>query len=217
MLDARLPVNVERGCNFGDMIETDISAAIDGTEQRSRRWLVARGSGDIGYALRAVKDVADQVNYIRQVDAFHKVCAQEIPFRFRDWFDYTAADERFGTGDGSTLAFQLIKTYDPVKLITGSAGLLTYVRTIYLLQGMPTIKAAGVTTVPASIVNGLVTFSSAPASLAALTWSTAADGGYDKLVRFDTNKLPVTMRTGRHAEIGRIPIIEVLGAAELTA
>lgn len=211
-LDLRLPVNVEKGAQFGPQFSTDVIEAIAGTEQRKRNWAKARGAGDIGYALRQIANVADSLNYIRQVAEVFLACGgKDMPFRYRDHFDYDVTDERFGTGDGADTTFQLTKTYDPYKRIFGSAGTVTYVRDILLPVATPTIKVAGVTTVPASIVNGLVTFSSAPANGAALTWT----GQFDLLVRFDTDKLDISMQTGRHAQIGSIPIYEVIGANEL--
>ena len=62
------------------------------------------------------------------------------PFRFRDWTDYTATNEVFGTGNGTQTAFQLIKTYDPQLILLGTAGSFFYVRDITLLASTPVIK-----------------------------------------------------------------------------
>lgn len=81
-------------------------------------------------------------------------------FLFDDRDDRSATDQPFGTGNGSALAFQLTRT---------RGG---FAEPVYGLNGTPVIKVAGSTVVPASIsATGLVTFSSAPANGAALTWS----------------------------------------------
>ena len=73
------------------------------------------------------------------------------------------------------------------------------------------IKKAGVTqTVTTDYTissSGLVTFTSAPANGAALTWT----GEFDLPMRFDTDHLPVIMNENDLAEIDSIPIREVIG------
>jgi hypothetical protein len=85
--------------------------------------------------------------------------------QFQDWlysdpYDNSVTNMQFGVGDGATTAFQIVRT------IGGASDL------IQNLSGTPTIKVNNVTTTPASIGStGLVTFSSAPASLATITWT----------------------------------------------
>ena len=113
-----------------------------------------------------------------------------------DRLDYIATDEVFGTGDGVTTVFQLKKTYDP------GAG-ATYPRDITKpdITGAITgdsgepgvalvIKKAGVVATPTiSATAGTVTFSSAPAIGASLTWS----GRFYVCVRFNRDDLPFTI------------------------
>lgn len=213
----RLPDKLARGAEFGPEWEFFIQESVAGTEQRIQSWAKCRGRGDVAFGLRKITDVADQVNYIRQVNAmFLAHRGPIIPFRFKDPFDYQATDERFGTGDGSSATFQLTKTYDPLYLMTGVAGSLTYVRNIMLLIGAPVIKKDGITltvTTDYTISNvGVVTFVVVPALNAVLTWT----GEFELPVRFDMKYMPIRMETGRHAQIGSIPIREVIGAAEVT-
>jgi hypothetical protein len=75
--------------------------------------------------------------------------------------DNSVTGQLFGTGDGTTLGpFQLCRTFGG------------FTEPVFLINGVPTIYVAGVPTVPASIsAYGGVTFSTAPASGAALTWT----------------------------------------------
>jgi uncharacterized protein (TIGR02217 family) len=214
----RLPDVLAKGAEFGPEFENIIQEAISGTEQRVRTWAKCRGRGDVSFGLRKVVDVTDQLNYIRQVNAmFLAHGGSLLPFRFRDPFDYSATDERFGTGDASQLSWQLIKTYDPLKLMTGTPGSITYVRDILLPASSVVIKVDGVTKTVVTdytISNvGIVTFAVAPANAAVLTWS----GDFEIPVRFDMKGMPVRMESGRHGMIGSIPIREVLGSAEITS
>lgn len=102
-----------------------------------------------------------------------------------DYLDNEAVDEVFGTGDGSTTVFQLKKTYDP-------GGGATYVRDITKPDAGVSIKKAGVlqtSGVSYSQTTGRVTFTSAPALGASLTWS----GHHFVCVRFNRDDLPFSI------------------------
>lgn len=82
------------------------------------------------------------------------------PWLFTDPYDNAVTNMQFGTGDGVTTAFQLTRTV---------GGMLDLIQN---LNGTPTIKVSGGTVTPLSISStGLVTLSSAPASLAPITWT----------------------------------------------
>jgi uncharacterized protein (TIGR02217 family) len=95
-------------------------------------------------------------------------------FAFTDANDSTAANQAFGTGDGVTTSFQLMRALDsfaePV-LAPNATGLV--------------VKVAGTTTSVTLGNYGIVTFASAPASGAALTWS----GAFAWLCQFDEDSI----------------------------
>ena len=81
-------------------------------------------------------------------------------FLFTDPQDNTVTGAQFGTGNGTATKFQL------------SRNIFGAVDVIQNLNGTPTIYVAGTPTTPASISRtGVVTFTTAPASGAVLTWS----------------------------------------------
>lgn len=86
-------------------------------------------------------------------------------FLYSDPDDSAVTDQSFGTGDGSTTVFYLART---------RGG---FTEPVQALNGAPTIKVAGVTkATPADYsvsATGVVTFTSAPANGAALTWTGA--------------------------------------------
>lgn len=92
-------------------------------------------------------------------------------FLYSDPSDNTVTAEPFGTGNGSTTAFQLQR------------ALGGFEENVTDLNGTPSIFINGTLQVSGYTINatGLVTFSSAPAAAAALTWS----GSYYWRVRFD--------------------------------
>lgn len=205
----RLPEGIERGSGFGPSFRNIIQEAISGNEQRFAQWTKCRGVGDLSYGLRASDDPLGDFAAILALWRAH--FGSLLPFRFRDWSDYTATDEIFGTGDGTTTTFQLSKTYDPSLILLGTAGSLFYVRDITLLDGAPTISIDGVektvTTDYTINSSGLVTFTSAPANTKQLTWT----GQFDVPVRFDIDQLPVILNDSDLASIQSISIKEVIG------
>ncbi len=205
----RLPEGIERGSGFGPAFRNVIQEAISGNEQRFAQWTQCKGVGDLSYGLLTSEDPVGDFRAILAMWRAH--FGSLYPFRFKDWSDYTATDELFGTGDGSTVAFQLSKTYDPSQILLNTPGSLFYVRSITLVATTPVIKVDGVTKTVVTDYNissaGVVTFTSAPANSKPLTWT----GEFDVPVRFDTEKLPVIMNEADLTAISSIPIKEVIG------
>jgi uncharacterized protein (TIGR02217 family) len=203
----RLPAGIERGSGFGPTFRNVIQEAISGNEQRFAQWTKCRGVGDLSYGLLTSSDPLGDFRAILAMFRAHT--GSLLPWRFRDWSDYTATNEVFGTGAGVVTQFQLTMTYDPALILLGSAGSLLYVRNITLPNAAPTIKVAGttqtVTTDYTISASGLVTFTSAPTG--SLTWT----GTFDVPVRFDTPGLPVIMNEADLIGIRSIPIKEVIG------
>lgn len=82
---------------------------------------------------------------------------------FDDPSDDSVTSQSFGTGDGSTVAFQLIRTMngfnEPIQNVNGSPSI--YINGVLQSSGY-TIGSTGI-----------VTFTAAPAAAAALTWTGA--------------------------------------------
>lgn len=205
----RLPEGIERGSGYGPSFRNVIQEALAGNEQRFGYWDKCRGVGDLSYSLLTSSDPLGDYRAILALWRAHG--GSLIAFRFRNWGDYTAIDEPFGTGDGSTKDFQLVKTYDPALILLGTPGSLFQVRTITLLASEPVIKIDGVTMTPTTDYTigptGLVSFASAPALNKVPKWT----GKFDDLVRFDADRLPIILNEADMTAIGSIPIKEVIG------
>ncbi len=204
----RLPAGIEKGSQFSPTYQNVIQEAIAGNEQRFAQWTKCRGVGDISYGLLNSTNATGDFRAIVAIYRAH--FASLLPFRFKDWSDYQATDEIFGTGDGTTVAFQLSKTYDPSLILLNTTGSTFYVRDITLLASTPVIEVDGVTkTVVTDYTissSGVVTFTSAPASTKLCTWT----GEFDVPVRFD-GPLNVIMNESDIISIGSLPIKEVIG------
>jgi uncharacterized protein (TIGR02217 family) len=202
----RLPAYIEKGSQFGPTFRNVIQEASAGNEQRLAQWTKSKRVGNLSYGLQMSSDPLGDFKAI--VAMFLGHFGSLSPFRFRDWSDYIATNEVFGTGTGSQTQFQLSKTYDPQLILLGTAGSFFYVRAITLLASTPVIAINNVATTAYTIsASGMVTFTTAPASGAQLTWS----GEFDVPVRFDTDQLPVVLNEADVASMNSIPIKEVIG------
>lgn len=100
-----------------------------------------------------------------------------LVFQFTDPDDGTVTDQSFGSGDGVTVAFPLVRT------MTGTG--FTFVEPVFA-PTITNVKISGTPTAAYTLgTQGLVTFNSAPAAAAPLTWT----GTFRWLVRFDDDSL----------------------------
>jgi len=209
----RLPPEVERGMTGGPTYQNVIQEAVSGVEQRVRVWAKCRGEWDIAYT---ILDTGDATGTFRAIVAMFSAHFGDLyPFPFKDWGDYQLANELVGVGDASATTFQIIKVYDPSQVLLGTPGSRTYVREIYLPRSDLVVKVNGVTQTPTTHYTigptGVITFVSAPASGHGIT----VTGEFDVPVRFATARLDLTINENHLAEIGSLPIREVIGSAEL--
>lgn len=95
-------------------------------------------------------------------------------FFYEDPNDNYVSGAKFGTGDGTTTAFQLVRPIGAFNDIVQN------------LNGTPTIYIAGTASTALTVgATGIVTFTTAPASGAALSWT----GKYFYRVRFADAKM----------------------------
>lgn len=98
-------------------------------------------------------------------------------FLFSDPQDNAVTGAQFGVGDGVTTKFQL------------SRNIYGYPDIIQNTNGTPTIYVGGVVTAPSDIsATGVITFATAPATDANLTWT----GGFRYLCRFSEDTVDAT-------------------------
>ncbi len=127
---------------------------------------------------------------------------RNIPFYYQDQTDNTVVGQGFGTGDGSTTTFQLYRT-------VGAGTIYSYLDPVLVLQGYPNIYVNGtlktLTTDYTIGINGAITFTSAPAAAAALTWT----GSYLFICRFDDETVDAAQFGGVLWSIGKLTFVSV--------
>lgn len=214
-LEQRFPPNISYGSKGGPEFNTTVFEAASGYEQRNVNWEYARCRYDVSHGIKTKEDM-DEI-----LDFFYVVRGKATAFRYKDWSDYQLTMENIGTGDGVQTQFQITKKY--------TAGAETYTRTLRKIVAAftpPAHPAAGwddpavefkvyvndvLQTTGYTVNNntGVITFSSAPA----LGHSVKVTCEFDVPVRFDTDKMDITLEAFELEVWDSIPLVEVKTSA----
>lgn len=192
--ETRLLDCVAYGSQFGQEFRTRVVTLKSGYERRNAEWSMPLGRYSVLYQALSPEDHA-------AVRAAHMACmGSAIPFRFKDWTDFTAENEVIGTATGSPQTLQLTKTY--------TFGPLTLTRTIKKpVADTVTLYADGVSIgVSVDTETGIVSFIADAAT--EITWS----GEFDVPVRFEADRLdmdPAAKSGGDFLLTGDVDLIEV--------
>ena len=175
-----------------------------GAEERNTPWSASRRRYDAGLGLGSLDE-------LHGVIAFFEARRGRLHgFRWRDALDFqsclplqavSSLDQEIGVGDGATLSFQLVKTYGDV------AG--SWTRTITKpVAGSVRVAVDGVETEAFAVntATGVVTLETAPGLGDAVT----AGFAFDVPVRFDTDRLAISLAAFQAGEAPSIPIVEIL-------
>ena len=112
--ETRFPTAISRAAHGGPERRTDVVVLGSGAEERNARWADSRRSYNAGYGVKSLDDLHAVIAF------FEERRGRLHGFRWRDPTDCkscppestpTALDQEIGTGDGTTAAFQLTKTY----------------------------------------------------------------------------------------------------------
>jgi uncharacterized protein (TIGR02217 family) len=203
--EVRFPIAVAFGSLGGPERRTEIVVTGSGREERNGRWAHARRRFDVGYGVKSLEALAEVVAF------FEERRGRLYGFRFRDPLDWAscgpgamiaATDQRLGTGDGERRDFALRKRY--------GAGAAPYFRPIEKpVAGTIRIAVDGVEAPPAAFAidttTGIVTLEEAPADGA----SVEAGFAFDCPVRFDTDRLEISLSAFEAGVAPSIPIVEI--------
>ena len=199
--EVSLPARLAFGSTGGVERRTEIITLASGYERRSTPWAQGRRRYLIGSNLRSLDDMAELTAF------FEARRGRLYGFRFRDFADFkscgpggtiSATDQRLGIGDGVRKTFQLTKTYgdqtrDIRKPVAGSVCVA--------VNGVqPPASAWSV-----DAATGLVTFVAPPATGAVLK----AGFQFDTPVRFDADRIEVTLESFGIGRMVAMPLIEI--------
>jgi uncharacterized protein (TIGR02217 family) len=198
--DVRLPVRLAFGSTGGVERRTEIVTLGSGFERRSTPWAHGRRRYLIGANLRSLDDMAALTAF------FEARRGRLYGFRFRDFADFKscapgaaigATDQALGEGDGVRTEFQLVKRYGDgpergiAKPVAGTVRVA--------VDGLELTGFAVDTT------TGTVTFDAPPGPGVAVT----AGFEFDTPVRFDSDRIEVTLESFDAGRMAAVPLIEV--------
>ena len=204
--EVRLPARLAFGSTGGVERRTEIATLGSGFERRSSPWLRGRRRYLIGAGLRSLEDMAALTEF------FEARRGRLFGFRFRDFADFRSCgpggqvsplDQAIGTGTGSATGFQLVKRYGDeaggwmsrvvAKPVVGSVRVA--VEGAEVGPGLVSVDAT----------TGEVVFETPPEAGAAIT----AGFLFDTPVRFDSDRIEVTLETFGAGRMAAMPLIEV--------
>ena len=197
--EVRLPARLAFGSTGGVERRTEVVTLASGFERRSTPWAHGRRRYLIGAGVRSLDDAAALVAF------FEGRRGRLYGFRFRDFTDFKScapsgvvspADQPLGVGDGEAVTFALVKTYADLarpiaKPVAGTVRVA--------------VDGAETSAFTVDATTGLVTFASPPGVGAALT----AGFEFDVPVRFDADRIDVTLETFEAGRIVAVPLIEL--------
>ncbi|WP_269713894.1 DUF2460 domain-containing protein [Caulobacter sp. NIBR2454] len=203
--EARLPARLGFGTTGGVERRTEIVTLASGFEQRSTPWSQGRRRYLIGAGVRSLDDAATLVAF------FEARRGRLHGFRFKDFSDFkscapsgapAAGDQLLGVGDGTRTQFHLVKAYGE-----GPGAALRPIAkpapgTVKVQVGA---VALGVGAFSVDAVTGMVTLAAAPAAGAEVR----AGFEFDTPVRFDSDRIEVTLEGFDAGRVVAVPLIEV--------
>ncbi len=203
--EVRLPSRLAFGSTGGVERRTEIVTLGSGFERRSTPWAQGRRRYLIGANLRSLDDMAVLTGF------FEARRGRLYGFRFRDFADCKscapgaavgALDQTLGEGDGTRKVFPLIKRYGE-----GADGLER--RIAKPVDGTVRVAVDGAELAAEAFAvdaaTGLATLDAPPGLGAAVT----AGFEFDVPVRFDADRIEVTLESFDAGRMAAVPLIEV--------
>lgn len=204
--EVRFPAKLSFGSVGGPERRTEIVQMTNGFEERNTPWAQSRRRYDAGLSLRSLDDIGELIAF------FEARRGQLHGFRWKDWADYkscaasatiTYEDQQIGAGDGVTRSFQLSKTY--------ASGAASERRVVAKpVQGTVRVGLQGdelAETVHYTVdyERGEILFLSPPAQGERVS----AGFEFDVPVRFDTDRIQVSVASFQAGEVPQVPVVEV--------
>ena len=201
--EVRLPARLAFGSTGGVERRTEVVTLGSGHERRSTPWAAGRRRYLIGANLRSLDDMATLTAF------FEARRGRLYGFRFRDFADFkscvpagaiTPADQVLEEGDGVRTTFALHKRYGedaeawarPItKPVDGSVRVA--------------VDGVEITAFEADPIRGVVSLEAAPAAGAVVT----AGFEFDTPVRFDSDRIEVTLESFDAGRMAALPLIEI--------
>lgn len=201
--EVRLPARLAFGSTGGVERRTEVVTLGSGFERRSTPWADGRRRYLIGANLRSLDDMAALTAF------FEARRGRLYGFRFRDFADFkscapgaapSATDQTLGEGDGARTTFALAKRYGD-----GSEAWSRRIAKPVADTVRVAVDGAPITRFAVDATTGVVTLEDAAPVGSAVT----AGFEFDTPVRFDADRIEVTLEGFDAGRVAAVPLIEV--------
>jgi uncharacterized protein (TIGR02217 family) len=204
--DVQFPPSLSFGSVGGPQRRTDVVTLANGFEERNTPWAHSRRVYDAGLGMRSLDDVQALTAF------FEARFGQMYGFRWKDWSDFRSCrsalgvafdDQVLGLGDGVRRDFQLVKIY--------KSGDHSYLRPIAkpvqgtVHVGIEQDELQEGIDYEIDTTTGIIRFASAPDSDLVVS----AGFEFDVPVRFDTDRILVSVASFQAGQVPNVPVIEV--------
>ena len=204
--EVRFPPSLSFGSVGGPQRQTDVVSLANGHEERNTPWAHSRRVYDAGLGMRSIDDLQVLIAF------FEARMGQMYGFRWKDWADYKSGkmalpvafdDQSIGYGDGVQAAFQLTKTY--------RSGAQSYRRPITkpvagtVRVGLEQDELREGVEYEVDAESGIITFAHPPDPEIEIF----AGFEFDVPVRFDTDRILVSVESFQAGQVPDVPVIEV--------
>lgn len=203
--EVRLPARLAFGSTGGVERRTEVVTLGSGFERRSTAWAQGRRRYLIGANLRSLDDMA-------ALTAFFEARRGRLHgFRFRDFADFkscapsgaiTPDDQSLGIGDGVRTTFELCKRYGEGEDAAERRILKPVEGTVRIAVGGAELASGAFQT---DLTTGVLILETPPPAQAAVT----AGFEFDVPVRFDADRIDVTLESFAAGRMAAVPLIEV--------
>lgn len=206
--DARFPVAISFGATGGPERTNEIVSLTSGREKRNARFSQSRHHYDAGTGVRSLADLHDVLVF------FEARRGSLHAFRFRDPFDMKSCrpedsvaptDQLLGTGDGSRARFELVKIYGEGDDAYRRRIATPLVETLRVAVGGSEVLAPGDFSFDPATDEIVFAPGAVPGAEAAVT----AGYEFDVPVRFDAERLSISLTGFKAGQIPSIPLVEV--------
>ena len=207
--EVRLPARLAFGSTGGVERRTEVVTLASGFERRNSPWAMGRRRYLIGANLRSLADMVELTAF------FEARRGRLFGFRFRDFADFASCapggtpastDQGLGVGDGGRTVFQLVKAYGDAGSGPGQGVERAITKPV---EGSVRVAVGGVAMASGAFAvdtaTGLVTLDAAPGVGVAVT----AGFLFDTPVRFDADRLEMTLESFDAGRMAAVSLIEV--------
>lgn len=158
------------------MWSTSLATAAMGGERRRQNWSFPKWMIKVSYEVLRASVSLPELQHL--IGFFNLHAGRYAEWSFYDPNDNLVTNQPFGTGDGTTKTFQLLRQ--------GGVGAHTWLEPCRSILGTPKVSVGATDTTAFTIANrGQITFATAPAAGAVLTWS----GQFMFLCRFNDDQI----------------------------